>query len=85
MKVLLSAHGNPDFGEPRDLGVEPQWVRVNNLVEASSVCVNWLCEHGYGSGNWTGGEVRVDGVDVAHVSYNGRVWRGAECAYDPWK
>lgn len=73
MNVAITAHGNPDRGEPpgRFLALE---ATVRSLTEASAVCLWAIREHDLGGGNWTGGEVFCEGRERAYVSYNGRVW-----------
>lgn len=52
------------------------------LKEASALSVADHDARGAGASEWYQhagiGDVVVDGEVVAHVSYNGRVWRGAE-------
>jgi hypothetical protein len=75
--ILLRAAGNPDFGEPPDLGVPAESLRVRTLEAASRAAQQYLAKHDLGSGNWTGGQVfDAKGQQVAYVSYNGRVWEG---------
>jgi hypothetical protein len=54
-------------------------VEVKSLAEASNVCQDFIEKYGLGGGNWTGGEVRADGIVIAQISYNGRCWTPA-----PW-
>ena len=73
--VSLSACGNPDFGQSRDIGVPKRVVAVTSLEEASTACQNYIAEFNLGSGNWTGGKVYgKGGAVVARISYNGRIW-----------
>lgn len=83
MRVELSAHGNPDCGQPWDLGILRLWVLVPGYAQASAVCRRWLDANGYGAGNWDGGRVRRGRNVVARVGYNGRVWEGDRCVYEP--
>lgn len=77
LTVVLSARGNPDFNQPKDIGVATERVEVSSLREASERCRAFIEVHQLGGGNWTGGRVRdASGKDVANVSYNGRVWEG---------
>jgi hypothetical protein len=59
-------------------------VPVKSYKEASRECRQYIEEHNLGAGNWTGGEIydAKTGEVVAHVSYNGRVWRGARLSID---
>lgn len=74
-KVKLAARGNPDFGQPSDMGIKSHFVEVADLKAASDACMAFIRENNLGGGNWTGGEVKdAKGNLVARVSYNGRVW-----------
>lgn len=81
MKVKLASVGNPDFGQDPN---RPMWgceknrtVTVASYKEASEVCSKFINDNDLGGGNWTGGEIYDDKNKViAHVSYNGRVWKG---------
>jgi hypothetical protein len=84
MRVELAVVGNPDFGEPADLGVPTRWVEVASYAEASDAVRAFLTAGGFGGGNWTGGAVESDGKVVASVSFNGKVWEGGHCAYNPY-
>lgn len=79
MIVVLACRGNPDFGQDpnRTLpGVRARRQKVATLREASEACRAYISNHDLGGGNWTGGDVfDADGKQIAHVSYNGRVWR----------
>lgn len=52
------------------------------LQAAADICREYIRRNGLGSGNWTGGSVFIrknnigesDMVQVATVSYNGRIW-----------
>ena len=73
--ILLRAAGNPDFGEPLDIGVPPRKVSVPTLQAAARVALDYIARHDLGGGNWIGGQVfDAKGRQVAHVSYNGRIW-----------
>lgn len=76
MTVLLAAVGNPDFGEPLDIGVPRSMVPVESFRSASNAVLGYIARNNLGGGNWAGGQVFKDGRQVAHVSYNGRVWKG---------
>lgn len=54
-------------------------VPVVDYMQASLAVRDDLFGKAVGSNEWAGtgaGKVYVDGVQVAHVSYNGRVWKG---------
>ncbi len=75
--VTLSSCGNPDFRQDpsRSLpGVRKKTVKVCSMADASKACRKYIDDHELGGGNWTGGEISLDGKAVARVSYNGRVW-----------
>lgn len=73
-----SAYPNPDFGDGESdwAHLPPQEVRVRSLTEASAVFRSWRDANGLGGGNCgrDTGLVRCNGVPLARVSYNGRVW-----------
>ncbi len=78
-KVLLANRGNPDLGQdPRAcLFTAPDdfWLSVPSLDAASAAVRNYLDAFGLGGGNWIGGLViDANGIDVARISYNGRVF-----------
>ena len=77
LTVALASRGNPDFRQdPRRTlpDVRDEVASVATLREAGARCRAWIEEHDLGGGNWTGGQVRRDGVLVAYVGYNGTVW-----------
>jgi len=76
MRVLLAAVGNPDFGEPNDIGVPRSMVPVDSFRSASNAVLGYIKRNNLGGGNWAGGQIFQDGKMIAHVSYNGRVWKG---------
>ena len=79
MKLKLSAVGNPDRGQPRNIGIKTEWVEVADLKQASEVCREFIRVNNLGSGNWTGGEVKgSSGETVAQISYNGRAWKAGK-------
>lgn len=86
LTLTLDSRGNPDFGQNPDqpvFGVPGGSMPVSSLREASRRAREYIEQHDLGGGNWTGGDVldRRTGQLVAHVSYNGRVWR-PECCED---
>ena len=77
MHLKLASCGNPNKGQDPDrpvYGTQDVVVSVSNYKEASEICRKWIVANNIGSGNWAGGEIIQDGVFVARVSYNGRVW-----------
>jgi hypothetical protein len=89
MQVRLSHAPNPDvrggyWERPKDKGRAVQLV-VPTMEEAAKECRAYIERNGLGAGNWTGGEISVDGRKIASVSYNGRVWdlAGQEIALAP--
>jgi len=81
MELLLSSRGNPDFGERRDPPLRScpadATTFAADYAEASTQCVAYIAAYRLGGGNWSGGDIAVDGVVVAHVAYNGKVFRGS--------
>lgn len=80
-EVLIHAVPNPDFGPGSYEGqveVPRRWVRVRSLDEARNRVQSFITEFKLGAGNWIGGQIRQSGRFVAHVSYNGRIWRTDE-------
>jgi hypothetical protein len=78
-RVLLANRGNRDHGQDERAEIPgtptDHWLDVASLQAASAACRAYLEQHGLGSGNWTGGDVKNGaGEVVAKVSYNGRVW-----------
>lgn len=78
-RVLLANRGNPDYGQNsrRALLGTPadDWVAAQDLAEASAVCRRYIELHELGGGNWMGGRVvDANGLTVARVAYNGRVF-----------
>ena len=49
-------------------------VVISTLREASKLCLAFIEKWNLGGGNWTGGEVQIDGKPQYQVGYNGRVW-----------
>jgi len=75
MTVKLSATGNPDFGQFGSIGVKTCRVSIYTFKAASIICRQFLQSENLGSGNWTGGQIYdASGREIAHVSFNGRVW-----------
>ena len=83
MLVKLEAVPNPDFSVHDHAGrvrVPVHHHQVHNFVTASRICMKYIKMHDLGHGNWAGGQIYENGVAVAHVSYNGRIWWGKEDA-----
>jgi hypothetical protein len=82
LTVTLKADPNPDYsGDDWRAYVKKseRKVKVSSLHEASVVCGKFIDKNDLGSGNWTGGRIFDEtGKQIAHVSYNGRVWEGIE-------
>jgi len=73
--VRLCSVGNIDFGQNPERPVSPlKWKKCNSFAECSQVCLKYIAAWSLGGGNWSGGQVQVDGCQVARVSFNGRVW-----------
>lgn len=73
--VKLSSCGNPDFRQNPDDSLSPMMViEVNDLQKASEVCGLYINKWDLGGGNWNGGQVYQDEEEIAHISYNGRIW-----------
>ena len=84
MYVVLSSAGNPDYGQDPNrplFGCESnKKLPVQSYKEASEVCRKFIDDNELGSGNWDGGQIfdHTQKKQIAHVSYNGRVWKGKE-------
>lgn len=79
LRVLLSSCGNADHGQdpnvPRPHTVSGFHVPVDSLWQASAMCRSYIQTYGLGAGNWAGGAiVNDDGLPLARVSFNGRVF-----------
>lgn len=73
--VTVAAVDNPDVPNDTRGNTPDDSIEVCSLEEASNVCRRYIADHGLGSGNWAGGEVRdMHGKVVARISYNGRIW-----------
>lgn len=79
MIVKLAAVPNHDF-DPSDyraqIKIKPVFVEVSTFAEASYTCRMFIFANELGGGNWSGGQVFEGDEQIAHVSYNGRVWEG---------
>jgi hypothetical protein len=79
-RLRLESCGNIDFGQDNNRslpGVPKGSVNVPSLRAASAICRAYIEKYELGGGNWCGGAVfdATSGEHVAHISYNGRVWR----------
>lgn len=75
--VTLCSVGNPDHGQSPFSslpGVASRSSAEKTLIDASRTCRAYIDANNLGSGNWSGGDVFEDGVKVARISYNGRIW-----------
>lgn len=76
-RVLLSSCGNPDFQQFSPISA-PTSVDVETIMEARTVCQEYIEQWNLGGGNWDNGRV-VDnrtGKLVGSFSYNLRFWEG---------
>ncbi len=56
-------------------------IAVADYADASRVIREDIAKRGVGASRWYGkgaGVIGVNGVHVAYVSYNGRVWKGVD-------
>ena len=63
-----------------------RYVEVSSYKEASEVVCQDRTQRGLGFKEWSRmgiGRILVDGIQVAYVSYNGRVWGGGEFQRGP--
>lgn len=79
LTVRLSHARNPDieggyWAQPVDSG-KVRHVLVRDLVDAQLTCEAFIARNELGGGNWTGGELRLDGKKIGRISYNGRAWK----------
>jgi hypothetical protein len=75
--VLLSSAGNIDHGQDPSQavpGVRSFGAIVDSMSAASKACQKYIEKNDLGGGNWIGGAIFENGVKVAQVSYNGRIW-----------
>jgi hypothetical protein len=77
MQVALKSCGNPDHGQDPDRPYyfsEPdRIVEVSSFEEASRICRKFIEKNDLGGGNWSGGQIYVDGQFIAKVNYVGRI------------
>lgn len=81
-KVTLTNVGNIDHGQDPSkplVGTQVGYSECSSFKEASQLCRAYIERHNLGSGNFTGGAIFDENdVQIAYVSYNGRVWEGTE-------
>jgi len=76
-RVRLCSVGNIDFGQNPRLPYSPlEWAECPSLCRSALVCLDYIQKHQLGGGNWTGGQIFKGGVQIARVSFNGRIWEG---------
>jgi hypothetical protein len=82
LELVLANVGNPDFRQNPNKnlnGIENKLVKVEDLQDASSISCKYIEDNDLGSGNWSGGFVyNTEGIQVAYISYNGRIWESGE-------
>lgn len=77
LTVKLSSVPNSDFNQHNSLSPS-KVMEVDTLEQASIVCSQYISQYQLGGGNWDGGQVLENDVEIAHISYNGRVWLNEE-------
>ncbi len=77
MILKLRGVGNPDLQQYADVS-EPRILEVGSFAEASKRTREYIEEWNLGGGNLVAEifDKRRNGRQLAHVSYNGRVWKG---------
>ena len=65
---------------PLILKIGPTWTFVSDFAHASATYSALRDASGQGASTYVDGAILYDGVTVARVSYNGKVW-----APEPWK
>lgn len=82
-KIVLDSCPNPDFGECQKPAPGYE-IEVASFALASFAARTYIEEFGLGAGNWAGGDITdPEGNALGRVSYNGRVWVGETCVYEP--
>ena len=78
MILKLKGVGNPDLQQYADVS-EPRSLEVGSFAEASGRTREYIEAWNLGGGNLTAEifDKRKRSRLIAHVSYNGRVWKGA--------
>jgi len=76
-RVRLCSVGNIDFGQNPERPYSPlKWATSFSLAGCSRACLDYISKYELGGGNWNGGQIFKGGVQIARVSYNGRIWEG---------
>ena len=76
-KVLLSAHGNPDYNQNPYEKICPCYYAESDSIEQCQKLVSkYIAEYNLGGGNWTGGKVieTSKNTHIGDISYNCRFW-----------
>lgn len=84
LTLFLSNCGNVDYRQnPTKLlpNTINKLVFCKTLEECSLECRKYISENDLGGGNWDGGQVFNNGIQVAYISYNGRIWMRGEKYY----
>lgn len=88
MQVFLKSCGNPDHGQDPDrkyyLSEPDRVVQVSSYAEASKVCREFIVRNDLGRGNWSGGQIVIDGEFVAKVNYAGYISSSNGETYVPY-
>ena len=51
-----------------------KWEKCSSFIECSRACLFYIATWKIEPPDWAGGQVQIDGCQVARVSFNGRVW-----------
>lgn len=81
LTLFLSNCGNVDFNQnPTDLlpNTSAKIALCETLDDCRQECINYINDNDLGGGNWNGGYVYNNGIQVAYISYNCRVWMRGE-------
>jgi hypothetical protein len=87
LTITLKHSPNPDIAggywdEPVDTRAAKH-VLVYSLKRAQEQVQAYIARNGLGGGNWTGGDLRLDGTLIGRISYNGRAWKLDGTEMDP--
>lgn len=72
LTVKLSSVPNSDFNQHNSLSPF-KIIQVDTLEQASVICRQYISQYQLGGGNWNGGQVLDNGIEIARISYNGRI------------
>ena len=75
--VILTAHGNIDYGQNPYSEIAESKVAYGNTLEELQIHVRqYIAYNALGSGQYTGGKVYevITGAVMGYISYNGRFW-----------